>query len=95
MSLHLDDTAGLTLAFIGEANWDLWVGKCGNLTAIPKPEITGCKSSGFGDKHHIKRLMHKGYFNDVATEVGLELLSGLHNRLITPERGKPFAILSF
>lgn len=86
---------GGQLAFVGDANWDLWVDNDGRLSSIPKPEITGCKSSGFGDKYHIKRLMSKGYFRCVPNEVGLELMSGLHSKIITPENGKPFVMLSF
>jgi hypothetical protein len=89
------NTTNMKLAFIGSAHWDLWVDLKGKLWAIPKPTISGCKASHFGDKHHIKRLMERGYFNDVPTDAGLALLEGLHNRVIHPGTPKSFAFLGF
>lgn len=68
-------------AFIGTANWDIFLHKdSGSLSAIPKPGNSASKS-GYGDKHHVKKLMEEGYFADTPTEAGLELLEGLYSVL--------------
>lgn len=89
------NNSNMELAFVGTSNWDIWVEPKGVLWAVPKPDKSGCKTSYFGDKHHIKRLMQQGYFDYQPTEAGLELLVGLQNRLIQPDNGKHFALLCF
>ena len=71
------DQSNLNLAFIGNSNWDIWVNKRGFLWSIPKAGITGCSTSFFGDKRHIKQLISNGYFDETPTEVGLELIAGI------------------
>lgn len=81
----------MKLAFIGSANWDLYVNDKGRIKAIPKPDKQDCGSCEFGDKWHIKRLMQQGYFNDTPTDAGLELMEGLHTILF----GNGARLLSF
>ena len=71
------DHSNLKLAFIGNSNWDIWLNKKGFLWAIPKTGTTGCATSFFGDKRHVKQLIKSGYFDDTPTEVGLELIAGM------------------
>jgi len=93
------DMSKLSLAFIGDANWDLYADDAGRLYSVGKPERRGADGykmdTHFGDKNHIRRLMDKGYFNDEPTEVGLELMSGLHSKMIKPSKGAPFVMLGF
>ena len=70
----------MKLAFIGNSNWDIYTDDNGRLSSIPKPG-NDASSSHFGDKHHILKLMRQGYFNDTATDAGLELMEGLHTRI--------------
>jgi len=86
---------GKTLTFIGDANWDLYAQPDGRLWAIPKPDCLGCHMSPFGDRHHVKRLMDKGYFTSTPTDAGLALMEGLYTRLVTDSKGKRFGILGF
>ena len=71
----------MKLAFIGSSNWDIWDAGNGRLVAIPK---NGNDASGshFGDRHHIKRLINNGFFNDVATDHGLEIMHGIHTKIL-------------
>lgn len=86
----------LTLAFVGEANWDIYVDSNEKLWAMAKPECPGAEDSYFGDKQHIKRLINEDCFSyKEATEAGLKLLSGLGHRFITPEHGAPWPLLTF
>ena len=72
----------LTLAFIGNSNWDLYVSKGGNLYSISK-DWCNKGDSHFGDKHHIKRLMSNGLFSvRIPTEAGLELIGGLTSAIM-------------
>lgn len=70
------------LAFIGSANWDIYLGFDGNLWAVPKPEHPDCHETYFGNRDHIKKLMANGWFDDEPTEVGLALMEGLQSRLL-------------
>lgn len=88
--------SSLTLAFIGEANWDIYVDGQDTLWAIAKPECPGAEDAYFADKDHIKRLMNEGSFiYKKVTDAGLELLSGLGHRFIQPEHGQPWPFLTF
>ncbi|WP_218309765.1 hypothetical protein [Alteromonas antoniana] len=94
------DLSQLKKAFVGTANWDIYVDSEGRLYSVGKPERRGADGfnmdSMYGDKHHIKRLMSRGHFSDHPTEIGLELLSGLHSRFIgTGPQSADSAILSF
>lgn len=80
---------------IGTANWDIHADQKGRLWSIPKPEIKGCESSGFGDKYHIKKLMANGIDQGQFTEAGLELMAGLHSVIHTDSHGKQFSVLRF
>lgn len=71
----------MKLAFIGTANWDIYDNGNGQLSAIAKPG-NSAGNSHYGDRNHIKRLMDMGYFTGTATEHGLELMNGLHTRLM-------------
>lgn len=72
----------MKLAFVGTSNWDIYDDGNGRLSAIAKPG-SGASNSHYGDRDHIKRLMDHGYFNDTPTEYGLELMEGLHTRVLT------------
>jgi hypothetical protein len=90
----------LQLAFIGDANWDIYVDdKSGTLYSVAKAHKRGDNGrdmdSVYGDKHHIKELIRKGIFRSQPTEVGLSLLSGLHSVKYIPEKEKPFIGLYF
>lgn len=88
--------ASLKLAFIGDANWDIYSDENGSLWAIAKSECPGAADAYFGDKDHIKRLINEGSFSyKEVTDAGLELLSGLGHRFITPEHGAPWPLLTF
>ncbi|MEZ9616602.1 hypothetical protein AB4425_17120 [Vibrio sp. 10N.261.51.A1] len=66
--------------FIGTANWDLYVDDNLRVWSYPKPDVcTSVKSSFFGDRNHLLRLMQQGGDLGEITEAGLELLSGLHH----------------
>lgn len=89
------------ICYTKTSNWDLKLTQEGMLMAIPTDEALkkGAKSSYFGDKHHVRKLMDQGYFepNDhIFTEEGLELFSGLNSNLIYDDNGKfKFSILRF
>jgi hypothetical protein len=89
----------LKLAFIGDSNWDIYANADGKLFSVGKPERRGTDGRNmdthYGDKYHIRRLMDKGYFDGIPTEVGLELMSGLHCLKHNPSKGKPFTMLVF
>jgi len=93
------DMSRLTKAFIGDANWDIYVDEKGALYSVAKPECRGENGYNmdtfFGDKHHIRRLMAKGYFTCKPTDAGLGILSGLCSVIYTPENSAPFSILQF
>lgn len=73
--------SNLKLIFIGDANWDLY--ECdGTVWSIPKPEHTDCKTTWFGNRDHLLRLMRENIELGEITEDGLNFLSGLHNRLM-------------
>lgn len=74
------------LAFIGDANWDIYVDSKEHLWAVPKPECPDCIETTFGDKKHVLKLMANGWFTDTPTEVGLKLLEGLRSKLL-PDGG--------
>lgn len=86
----------MTLAFVGNANHDLYLclDNPSYLRAIPKVN-SGASETGFGDKYHIKRLMHNGYFDDVPTDDGLTYLTGLHSVIHYREDGSLQTYLSF
>lgn len=89
-------TKKLRLAFIGDANWDIYADENDSLYSIPKQDACpSCQASCFGDKEHIRRLMSSGYFSDQPTEAGLELLEGLHSKCFTSLSGKKFYLLKF
>ncbi len=87
--LHL--TAGYVvrdakLIFIGSVNWDLYVDSKGSVWSIPKPDACpSTKHSWYGDKYHLLKLMRESggecHLGEV-TEHGLELLNGLHHRIL-------------
>lgn len=83
------------------SNWDLYADEKNYLWSIPseKGKISGAKSSHFGDKYHIRRLMGQGYFNVENmnfTEYGLRIFSGFHSRLIFDDNEKVrFGVLTF
>jgi len=93
------DMSKLTLAFIGDSNWDIYVDANDKLYAVGKEECRGKDGSNmdshFGDKEHVKRLMQKGYFNDEPTEAGLSLMSGLCSMQYRPTNSKPFTTLQW
>ena len=73
---------GLTLAFIGDANWDLYVNDAGRVYSLSKD---GCNKgdTGYGDRNYIRRVMSKGWFTgETPTDRGLELLQGLNSVLL-------------
>lgn len=86
------------LAFIGDANWDLYLSSTNPkyLRSVPKPtaDKSVCESN-FGDKHHVLKLMGMGYFESVPSEIGLEFLNGLHSFLFSREDGTSFNYLRF
>ncbi|EOW9160819.1 hypothetical protein ACN1T8_001371 [Vibrio cholerae] len=85
------------LAFVGSANWDIYINQDGKASSIAK-NGSGAQSSHFGDKRHIVRLIDNGYFDgDLAgiTEYGRECFSGLYSLLLTDSKGKSFHILSW
>jgi len=66
--------------FIGTANWDLYVGEDGRVWSYPKPEVCpSVKTSFFGNKNHLLRLMQQGISFGEITQDGLEFLNGLHH----------------
>lgn len=85
----------MKLAFIGDSNWDIYVLPNKSLRAVPKPDKNSAEESFFGDKQHIRLLMANGYFHDKPTEVGLELLEGLHSKLCRDSRGNNYSLLQF
>jgi hypothetical protein len=85
-------------AFIGDANWDLYLSPNNPkyLRSIPKPNANkSVCGSTFGDKHHILKLIRMGFFESVPTEVGLEFLNGLHSSIFAHEDGSKFHYLRF
>lgn len=72
----------LKLIVIGDANWDLYANDNGVVWSIPKPQHPDCKSSWYGDKYHLLKLMRRGDTLGKITEDGLEFLSGLHHQLM-------------
>lgn len=97
MTIHKENS--LTPAFIGDANWDLHLSQDDPryLRSVPKPNVCeSIKESGFGDKHHVLKLMRMGYFDGrEATEIGLRFLEGLHSAFFWREDGTYFSCLSF
>ncbi|ELP5729208.1 hypothetical protein QTV44_002474 [Vibrio vulnificus] len=72
-----------TLIFIGTANWDLYLDNDGYVWSVPKPTACpSCKTSYFGDKHHLRKLMQSGNDLGTITEHGREYLSGLYTQLM-------------
>lgn len=55
-------------------NWDIYADEKGVLYSIARPG-TGCGSTFFGDKNHIKNLMKQGYFSDTLTEYGKKIMN--------------------
>lgn len=55
-------------------NWDIYADKKGTLYSIARPG-TGCCSTFFGDKNHIKNLIRQGHFSDTLTEYGEQLMN--------------------
>lgn len=88
----------LKVCFKGEKHgWHLCSDESGKLYCI---SVDGNKSgnSGFGDRHHIKRLMSKGYFSrdlELITEHGLELMTGIYSQLMITSKGKKWSMLGF
>lgn len=73
----------LTLVIIGTANWDIYKDSKDSLWAYPKPEACpSCKSSWFGNKQHILKLMRQDSNIGTFTEAGLEMMNGLNNRIL-------------
>ncbi len=69
--------------FIGTDNWDLYVDENLKVWSYPKPDVCpSVKTSFFGDKHHLLRLMRNDVSLGEVTESGLELLNGLHHQLM-------------
>ncbi|HAV1497629.1 hypothetical protein [Vibrio parahaemolyticus] len=71
---------GMKCIFIGTDNWDLYVGQDGRVWAYPKPDVCrSVKTSFFGDRNHLLRLMRQGVDLGDITDDGLELLNGLYH----------------
>jgi hypothetical protein len=74
-----------------ESNWDIFANERGLFVAVPneQAEKIGCKSSHYGDRVHLLRLMEFGHQNfDGFTEKGLEIMEGLYS-WIRFQQGKP------
>jgi len=68
--------ATMTCVFISEhqTGWDIYMDANGKLWSVAIDE--GRQDSAYGDMAHVRRLMSNGYFSAIATEAGLEALSG-------------------
>ena len=82
------------LCFVGTANWDIYSTASGGLVALRKDGDTR-GDSAYGDKHHIRRLMANGWFNDVPTEQGLAFMQGLYSCIYHMGTEKQFSVLRF
>lgn len=58
-------------------NWDIYTDQKGTLYSIPRKCAGSCQGTYFGDVHHIKNLMRKGYFRDTLTPRGFEMMKGV------------------
>lgn len=89
----------LTICFTGEKHgWHICSNERDNTLCCISVDGNEKGNSGFGDKHHIKRLMSKGYFDarqENITEKGLELMSGLYSQLMVDSKGKKWHMLGF
>ena len=55
------------------SNWDIYADEKGTLYSIARPQ-SGCGSTIFGDKNHVKNLIRQGYFSDTLTEYGRQIM---------------------
>ena len=83
------------LLVLGNVNWDIYANS--DMTASYSiAKTSNCKSSYFGDKYHIKNLLVNGHLDYTGfTDKGIEFLSGLYCKKITPDNGKSFILTSF
>lgn len=83
------------------SNWTIQADDNDQLWSIPKKQAV--KSSYFGDKNHIKKLLNQcekyGLNNDeytkYITEAGRELMCGLNSKLFTDTKGNRYSVLRF
>lgn len=68
--------ATMTCVFMSEhqTGWDIYMDGNGKLWSVAIDE--GREDSAYGDMTHVRRLMSDGHFSGIATEAGLEQLSG-------------------
>lgn len=66
-------------------SWNIYIGSNDNLMAVPTEQAAsiGCKESHYGKREHLAGMMAKGAQTfEGFTEDGLELMSGLYNRIL-------------
>lgn len=66
----------MTCLFMSECQtgWDIYMDDDDKLWSVAIDE--GRQDTAFGDLSHVRRLMSNGHFSSIATEAGLEAISG-------------------